>query len=1468
MEEPEIKIDSNKGRENQKKKNSVIKVILIILAIFILAVGGGIYYLKSTYSEGYLKSLCESEISKATGGNCKIERIDWSLSGQVQLSGLSLELNKTSASSPQFLKVKKVNAEIEVINSIINFQPVIIVDIDGIDLNIERVVKAETGVVSNSVISTKQNTINALTIDDGDKFSTNINRLLASFADLPWKNWVADFNWKIADIDAKIRNVNVNVHDHSNLLKSVHFTLDTLARLKKTGVTVGINIGQETPDVKNGGVKFQAKIIFDWDAAANRADKPLAFIGSTNINLDIKDLDIGYIGKYYIQSTDQAVRLADPISGLVSVKAEDLSKVNLQINLKSKKIVQFYRKNKVLKGGAPGLEFNLKADTDLSQEWSNIRSGSVEISSTNSDTRGKWVDLNTQISGSFGNEIITSIQGNIDVGAISSSAIGKALDLYNLARGDIILGSDFTWKKSDDWGYDFNIRSKDLVVKNNGASVAAPITMLISGKVKAIDQFTPEFLTLQAKCNAPGIQINTLNGDGVVIPLSSNKLSFQGEAKARISVPEVFKAFEAPLSKLGLKSIDEVLDLTFNVDQGNSVSVAVEMNNTKKQYEPCEIKVVYSPKADNKFDGSFEVTAEKKAVQLKATVEGTKEQNGATALTFNKQFAFRMGSGINLIKRIQNLVPGLRVAQYPVAGVMRGTVAGKALINHDEISVAANSSILVENAIFTTDSGRKFTDNKTSITSSFILKDLLNTQVLSVKSIKVKGDTADIDFKVGRIGLSEISKNLLVGLDGIKDLRAVIKLGEKAFSNLYALLGDSVPAAVKTGKNLIVEIDSRQDGSIALNKFDLNSTGIIAKITELVINPKKIIDALGNSDVGAILASLSPFKVDIKAGADFWKGLTLPQGMEYSGNAELAFAFDPKLDRLTLSRFILAGDRNNKAFITRLSAATIIDNISKLAKTPELSLILESLPSGVNIPVVTISVPLLKQYLLSNGTTLDLRGNDLELSNLRMVKAKSKGTIQLAGKINSSGFGIDDMLVYKGSTKLNNLISLEGKNVAVTGEMNFDEAQIKLKATPYVYNKLGNQKVKLYYKLDSRESGLVNVYRVSLTGGALQFDLQDLKYQPKGNNKFMLSLPKFRVLAPIDLVAKDIVVNPDQDIVTASIMSKKIDLDKMRASLDTGLPSTLGGYIGAMNLQINDKYSTLLGGIKHKFSAGNKVAVNPSSVSLKSTNSPVSMTVGVGKIQGNTEKGKIMVGGLSITSPSGFSEPTPIKVGQIDLALNLDAIAQGKNIIDEMIVSSFKAIYEMKVGGNSISALQKNIDTLLPASSGTQGTVAKADVQVGKSKGKVANDNVVVSDQKNGVLIKNLYLNNGVVSIKSKIINTSIKIPQTHVKDIGGNNPRVAFTTVLNIMLRSIGTAALSILDNSAGTAVKSVTNLLGNALNNSNKSGSEGSASSGEDDPVKSVSNLLNSVINSESNNKDSKDNSSEKDLLKNLFK
>ena len=1111
----------------------------------------------------------------------------------------------------------------------------------------------------------------------------------------------------------------------------------------------------------------------------------------------------------------------------------------------------------------------LKANADLSREWSNIKNGAIDIISRNSETGSDLFRINTQLYGSFGDKVVVSVQSDINIAEISRSAVGRAFDLYNFAQGSLNLGSELTWKKSADWGYELNLISKDLAVKNDSVMVPAPLNVLVSGSVKPVAEFTPELINMQLKCTAPGILLTT-GKDGVSIPLDSAKFTFAGEGRAEVDMPEVFVAFAAPLEKLGLKKIDEKLICDCSVGQDNKVKAKIELLNTRQQYAPCIINASYTPESSGKFKGSFELAAEKRAVQVTAVVDGTVNPDGKSDFTFSKQFAMRIGSGINLLKRIQNIIPGLKVAQYPVAGVVRGNIRGRGVKKDDDLSLAVSSAILLENTSFTTDTRRKFVDAKTSINAGFSLRDVLGKQILNIKDLKVEGDNAKIDLKLEQVELGAFSSNVFEGLESIHSLQAMMRFGEKAFGNLYALLGDSIPSALKSGKSLVIEAGSTKDGTLDLQRLDLNSSGLQVAISNLSLNPARIVSALSGNDVPEIISGLSPFKINIKAGKSFWSGLPLPEGLEFSGNAELVLAFEPEKDRLTLSRLILAGDRENRAFVSRISAALILDNISKLLKAPTLPLVLKSLPKGINIPVITLSVPRLAEFLRKNGSELQLRGNTLEFSKLRIVNAKEKDTLQLVGDITSSGLEVGDLLAYNGSAVLNNLVGLKGNTFAVTGEVNLNNAGIRLNARPYVYNKAVAQPAKLYYKFEGDSAGKYNIYRAGLAGGPLQFDLNNLQYEVLKNNAFKLSLQRFKLLAPLALTAQNVVLDPDLDRVTAAVKVDRTDLDRLNSSLDLGLPFVLSGYLGAVNLKLDEKYSTLLGSSRQVVSAGNSLTVEPSQVTLTSTqDKAVNMTVGVGRIQGDTGSGKVSVGGLSITSPTGFSDPTPLETGKIDSTLDLAEFAQGRNIISEVIVSSFKAVYEMKLPNNNITVLQRNIDILLPSSSAAQTPTSRGSTAPEGSAPVAPGGAQTAESQSGGVLIKNLYLNNGVVNLKSKVINTTVDIPQTHVKDIGGSNPRVAFTTVLNVLLRSIGKASLSILNNSAGTAVQSVTNILGNALQNADKTGDENSSEDINKETVKSVTDLVGSFLDkgdvdkSQSGTKENKSN-----LLNNLFK
>ncbi len=1469
MDEPEIEINTTRQR-TEKKKGGCLKLFIILLLVFVALVAGGVFYLQNTFDESYLRSKCEEEIARATGGECTIESIDWSVAGSAEIIGMNLAVeNEQAGADSQYLKIARITANIDILKSIINLQPVIKVAVDGVEINIDRVVKNE---VQNQDDTAKRKqgvtALDTLKVEGNERFSTNINQIISSIVDMPWRSWVAEFDWRQFSLDASLSNVKVVVHDRSELLKDIDFTLNSTARLDKSGVKFDLELAEVTPNVRDGRVVVAANVVFDWAQLEQRPDKPLAFIGSANLNLAINNLDLNYIAEYYIQTEQQQFRLGKPLSGNISLKADDLSKVALKAELTCRELCRFYRDGKNLPGGNPTLDFDLNAEVDLSRQFSQIKNGYVNIKSRNSASDYEWFSLNTEIFGSFAEQIVLSIQSKLDVGALSNSAFGRAFDFYNIASGGITLGSQLAWKRTEDWVYELNLKSTDLVIKNADTAVPAPMVLLLSGTVKPEDRFAPEYLTLQLKCDAPGIQVSTVGAQGLVIPLNLSEFVPQGEAKAQVDIPQVFKAFAGPLGKLGLKSVDEQLNLDFTVDAAKSTRINLQMQNTKEQYAPCVINLAYTPKSGGEFSGNFELNAEKNAVQVKATVEGEVTQDKTVNLNFNKQFAMRVGSALNLAKRVQNLVPGLEVAQYPVVGVIRGRANGKAVIADNNVSLSDNNfAVLIEGMTFTADNGSKFVDNKTSINGSYSVQDLLGKCVARIDSFKVEGDTINVGFKAERLGVGELQEDAVRGLEGVKGLELMVKVGANTFTNLSALLGERLPPVLRSGKSLLVELKSTAANAIALNQFEFNSAGLVAALSGLVVNPQALSALLNEHNYADVLKNLSAFKVAVKAGASFWSGLDLPQGLRFSGNADLDMAYDPQTDRLTLSKLILAGDQHNRSFVGRMSGATIIDNVSEIVRTQNPALLLESLPSGVNIPVVTIYLPQLKEFLLQQKIALDITGNTLELSKLRVVKAKQPGTLQVVGSIVSPGLRLGDDLAYKGSMALNNLIKVEGGSFAVTGELKLDQAQIQFRARPYVYNKPLNQPVKLYYKLEGGETGQFKVYRAGMTGGALQFELQNLEFEPGKEGKFALKLPLFSVKAPFTLNVKDVELNPVTDTARASVQSSKLDLTAMSSSLDTGLPCKLGGYIGAINMQLADRYSTLFGGTKRRLSAGNQLAVGASEVSLTSTQQAgVSMTLALGKLTGSTEDGKFTLGGMSITSPTGFTAATPVTVGQIDTTLDLEAMAQGRSIIDEVIVSSYKAIYELNLAGNNITALQNNINTLLPTPEAA-GSATAQSAGVDNTGGAVGGKDSGGGD---GILIKELYLNNGVVEIKSKLINTTLKLPQTNVKDIGGSNPRVAAATVLNVMLRGIGKAAVSMFDNTTGTAVNSVTNLLGSALKNKEKAGNEQDAESTEENPVKSVTNIINSVVNSadESSEGNADSGSSLSESLGNFFK
>ena len=1415
MQEPEIKT-TVKDQPPVKKKRGWKKVLLYIIIVLVVLLGGGYGVLRLIYSDEYIKNLAETKIATAVDGECEIEGLDISIFGNIEITGLSLR-PAASMTDKQFLKIKKISAKIDLLKSIISFRPNISVLIDNTEIDVERVLSAQENI---NVIAEQKPALKKDILQE--KYSTNIHDTLRSLAELDWKSKLKDVYWKILNdiywripfAVIKVNNTVVRVQDQEGKLEDCVFTVNFAADLNEKTADLRLAVAEQTPNISDGKIDLKIKLDFDWQRAKDRQDKPLAFIGALNFSTLIENFDLEYIGKYYIQNAEQIARLDSPLSGKILLQAADIAQVDFDMNLNLAKAVSFVKDNKVLAGGAPDFKLNVKGQADLSREWSEIKLLDINILSKNIQTGQELVSLSSKLNGSFGSEVYVVLNSRLGVGNILASSVGELFGLDKLVTGGINIGSEFVWKRAADWEYALTCTSDKLIVNNKGISAPAPVNVGVSGKIKTVSEFEPESVSALVKVTSPGVEVKTV--EAVVIPLKTKKFFPRGQADLYVNLPQVFTVFEKPLAVLGLQKINEVFEARVSVDNKKTVSLTGVIKNTDNFYPPCIISGALVAEEQDKFVGKLELKAENKAVQLVLNAEGiTGEEK--TQVDFSNQFVLRSEAAMNLGRRFAAIIAGGEFPSFPVTGIIRGGVKGKLLDNSGKVSLRLASSLALNDITFT-DRGRKFVEKNGSLSLSMNLNDVTGKKLLSVKDFVWKSDSLTASARVKQLGLTEMSADLLQGIGKIKDAQIRVAIVPVGFKNLSALAGGSAAEWIANAKLFKALVKTQDDGLLSVDAFELQSAGLNAKIQNLQVNPQQMFKDMQNKDYNALLAGVSPFNIIINSDNQFWQNISLPQGLEFRGKAEAAISYEPDDQRLNINKLILAGDKSNKAFVSRLSIATVIDKIGTLIENHQFPQVINSLSQGVNIPVVTLSIARLKDFLRANGNELPLSGKSVELQNFRLLKTKNKDALQIYGNVASNGLAVDNLLRFNGSILLNNLLSLNSDSLAVTGEIKLDKAGIIVKAKPYVYNKSAGTAAKIYYKLNAGNNGTIMIKQAGMSGGPVVFGLRDFAYIPKSKGKFALSLPVFKISSPVALSVSNVEVSPDNDLVRAQLASPGIDLTSLSSSLDLGFPSKLSGKIGGMNVVVNDKYSTLIDQDGKRISTQNKLAMAPSKIRLDSSDSTVSMQLDIGKVGGDTADGKFYIDGIKITSPTGFATKTPIDIGRIESMVDMDTLFKQPLIVNEVIVGSFKAVYEMKAQGNNLAVLQKNIARLLPAS-GTERSVTNSSASSPQSAKQTASAGV---SSGKAVLIKDLYLNNGAVNLQTPILKGDFDIPPTHIKDIGGDNPRLAFTTILQVLVKSIGTSAVTFLKDNPAKAVESVTNLVGDVLKKANKNVSD----------------------------------------------
>ena len=84
--------------------------------------------------------------------------------------------------------------------------------------------------------------------------------------------------------------------------------------------------------------------------------------------------------------------------------------------------------------------------------------------------------------------------------------------------------------------------------------------------------------------------------------------------------------------------------------------------------------------------------------------------------------------------------------------------------------------------------------------------------------------------------------------------------------------------------------------------------------------------------------------------------------------------------------------------------------------------------------------------------------------------------------------------------------------------------------------------------------------------------------------------------------------------------------------------------------------------------------------------------VSVSDVKITLEEGEASISGLNVGNPAGFSDPNIFELGKISTRIDISTIRQNPIVIDEIIISAPKVVYEInKSGLSNADVLKKNL---------------------------------------------------------------------------------------------------------------------------------------------------------------------------------
>ena len=1370
------------------KKKSKLNFLLIIFIAIILLISASITYLKIKYNDEYIKNTIIQTLTSGSDIKINIKKVESSwFDTSLRISGIDFYPAKTTAKD-SLLHIDRLVLNLNFWETLKSKSLAGELTLQNYTVNVQRIM------IKNILTGKKE-------------YSTNVSELLNNIIDLPWKKWLSRIDWSRASGEIKFVGGKIVVTDDLGLLADCNINdINIKLSRKKENLNFNLSFNSETPNSGKGQVTIDLLALLDLknknsiqqnNFFVERAH--LAFIKDIKIEGNINNFDIPYFLKYYgIGSkifNKLKLELIDPINARFSFNSNTLADVDFKASFSANQLIALYYEKNILPA-IPEISLDIAGNFNFLQEWTKFSQLGINLTMKYPDS--DISNVNAEVNGDFGDNIVLTLTSETNLSAISNSKLGKFFDLkfYGLLHHTAALN----WSNKLPWKINYSLIGNNVSTVVDGNKISSQIKSNLDGVLTHNGRFTLERGIFNFDFSAPFLSLKTVK------PIDISFIDFSIPKKTSLNfhadMALFYNCFKKFFKKLKVGQIDEIIAGQIDIADDQKIQWKTELTSKHNQNA---VKYNFTGKLNKIQKDTYTVDAdfrdEKNKLILNLNSKANKSVKG-WEVEFAQSGILEFEEIFKLYERYKILFGG-KDLPLKFRGKISEAVNASAIFNNGAISLGVSNRLKIKD--FSTVVNKYPIQKKTvNLNSSFSFKLNNDSNLLKINNCSLNTEESMVSFQSGVYDLNIIkSKNWHKILEAFPEISAKVDVGSKIMADIGGAIGNRIADKFLKGATVKGAFTSKGATKSKLSAFKYTSAPLnVQAQDEFIIDPVAMTDIIIAKDFFNIHKSLSDVDALVSADMNNWKGIIPDIATGFIGKFNFNAKYSQQNDKLLVRKFTTSSTPQRQLVIPDLIFSGSLINFFNILQHFTFSKFASSIDKKISIPEVKLSVNQLK-FLAGNNPGASIRalhGEYLDFTDLSLIHKLGNPYLAIHGQATGS------MSFFSRSSKwpvlaingrLRNagngiVLKINPESIAAKGELDLSETSIKFNAlSPYKYNKKMQQKLFLAFYGMLAETGDASIKEASLKGGPLEVSLNNFKHKIIGS-RYKLTVEQINIGQPLNTKIRNLLLNSSADIIKAKIDLGILDLNNLQNSLKLNFPINISGIINGGSLDIDDSYwryfAPASSDIQVSRNPNNRIQLGSTNVTLSSNTSDALISFSIAEGRGNMAERAIVLDNVTVANPKGYSDRSALKAENVSITPELRSLFSDKIIIDTIDVNKMEVFYEMALKKSNIGALEDNLKAVF--SSG---------------------DNNTVSSNSRETYIKDIYIKDSWVKLSAGLLKGKMALPiplDIHLQDIGGANAGTTFTSAFGKIFAGIGKVTSGVLGGvgtAVGTTVKGV---------------------------------------------------------------